>query len=204
MIKQEYLKISLIFLYLYYNVAEPPKRLGLGALIFVAKQLGPKLARTCSSSSEASIKATLFQDRADNTHTKMSTEITTQNISYISEWLQRKINLLQTKFRKVKYYRVQLLKLFKSHCFSRSSKRRLTKGCDALIKPVRKHHSVGGWSALAEGPSHSTDQPGGKVQGQVRLAIISSKLVPENSATSKTEYTNTQQDLPVTGYNLVR
>ena len=104
-------------------VAEPPKRLGPGALIFVAKQLGPKLARTGSSSSEASIKATLFQDCVDKTHTKVSPEITTQNISYISEWLQWKINLLQTKFRVVKYYRVQLLKLFKSHCFSRSSKR---------------------------------------------------------------------------------
>ena len=69
---------------------------------------------------------------------------------------------------------------------------------------MRKRHSAGGWSAPAEGPSHSTDQPGGKVHGQVRLAIKSSKLVPENSATSKAEYTNTQQDLPVTGYNLVR
>ena len=53
-------------------------------------------------------------------------------------------------------------------------------------------------SALAEGPSHSTDQPRGKVHGQVKLAIISSKLVPENSATCKTEYTNTQQVIPVT------
>ena len=38
------------------NVAEPPKTTGLGALIFVAKQLWPKLALTGSSSSEASIK----------------------------------------------------------------------------------------------------------------------------------------------------
>ena len=60
-----------------------------------------------------------------------------------------------------------------------------------------------GVSALAEGPSHSTDQPGSKVPGQVRLAIISSKLVPENSATSMTEYTNTQQGLSVIGYSLV-
>ena len=67
------------------SVAKPPKRLGPGALIFVGEQLGPKSARTGSSSSEASIKATLFQDRADNTHTKVSPEITTQNISYISE-----------------------------------------------------------------------------------------------------------------------
>ena len=50
----------------------------------------------------------------------------------------------------------------------------------------------------------STDQPGGRVQGQVRLAIRSSKLVSESSATSKAEYTNTQQDLLVTRYNLVR
>ena len=57
-----------------------------------------------------------------------------------------------------------------------------------------------GVSALAERPSHSTDQPGGKVHGQVRLEIMSSKLVPENSSTSKAKYTNTQQDLPVNGY----
>ena len=66
-----------------------------------------------------------------------------------------------------------------------------------------RHHSVGGVSAPAEGPSHSTDQPGGKVHGQVKLAIISSKSVPESSATSKAEYTNTQQGLPVIGYTLV-
>ena len=53
----------------------------------------------------------------------------------------------------------------------------LTKGSDVSIKPVRKRHSAGGWSAPAEGPSHSTDQPGGKVHGQVRLANRSSKLV---------------------------
>ena len=68
------------------GVAEPPKLLGPGALIFVAKQLSPKLALTDSSSSEASIKDTVFQDRTDNTHTKVSPEITTQIISYISEF----------------------------------------------------------------------------------------------------------------------
>ena len=62
------------------------KILGPGALIFVARQLWPKSARTGSSSSEASIKATLFQNRIDNTHTKVSPEITTQIISYISEF----------------------------------------------------------------------------------------------------------------------
>ena len=64
-------------------VVEPPKRLGPGALIFIAKELGPNSACSGSSSSEASIKATLFQDHADNTHTKVSPEITTQSISYI-------------------------------------------------------------------------------------------------------------------------
>ena len=68
-------------------MAEPPKRLGPGALIFVAKQLGPKSARTGSSSSEASIKATLFQDHTDNSHMKVSLEITTQIISYILEFV---------------------------------------------------------------------------------------------------------------------
>ena len=33
-------------------------------------------------------------------------------------------------------------------------------------------------------------------QGQVRLAVMSSKDKLENKATSKAEYTNTQQDLP--------
>ena len=64
-------------------VVEPPKRLGPGALVFIAKQLRPKLACTGSSSSEASIKVTLFQDHTDNTHTKVSPDITTQSIAYI-------------------------------------------------------------------------------------------------------------------------
>jgi hypothetical protein len=56
------------------------------------------------------------------------------------------------------------------------------------------HHSAG--SLLAGNGSHSTDQLGGKVPGQVKPAIISSKDAPKNSATSKAEYTNTQQGLP--------
>jgi hypothetical protein len=51
-----------------------------------------------------------------------------------------------------------------------------------------------------EDGSHSTDQPGGKVQGQVKLAIWSSKLIPEKDFNSKAEYTNTQQGLTVNGY----
>ena len=63
-----------------------------------------------------------------------------------------------------------------------------------------RHHS--GLEALvpAEDPSHTTDQPGGKA---LKSGNISSKALPENKATSKAEYTNTQQDLPVNGYNLV-
>ena len=54
-----------------------------------------------------------------------------------------------------------------------------------------RHHSGGLESAPAEDPSQTTDHPGGKEQGQVKPAIISSKASPENNATSKTEYTNT-------------
>jgi len=43
-----------------------------------------------------------------------------------------------------------------------------------------------------------------KPRGRVHMdKIISSKVSPKNKATSKAEYTNTQQDLPVNGYNLV-
>ena len=72
------------------------------------------------------------------------------------------------------------------------------------MKPVCDNTQQEGLSAPDEGSSHSTDQPGGRVQGQDKPAIISSESVPENSATSKAEYTNTQQNLPVTGYNFVR
>jgi hypothetical protein len=47
--------------------------------------------------------------------------------------------------------------------------------------------------------THSTVQPVDKVLGHVKPAIISSKDTPENIATSKAEYTNTQQDLPTGG-----
>ena len=107
-------------------------------------------------------------------------------------------------FRVAKYYRVLTTQIYSSIIVAAEEiKRRLAKPV-TLDKARTKRHSVGGWSAPAEGPSHSTDQPGGNVHGQVRLAIISSKLVPNNSATSKAEYTNTQQDLSVTGYTIVQ
>ena len=91
-------------------------------------------------------------------------------------------------FRVAKYYRVPNYTNYSSvivsaeaikHLTKGSDIKHITKGSDVSIKPVRKRHSAGGWSAPAEGPSHSTDQPGGRVQGQVRLATRSSKLVPE-------------------------
>jgi hypothetical protein len=57
-----------------------------------------------------------------------------------------------------------------------------------------RHHSA--LSSLAWDASHSTDQVGGTVHSQVKLATISSKVSRENKATSKAKYTNTQQDLP--------
>ena len=61
-----------------------------------------------------------------------------------------------------------------------------------------RNHSSG--SLPVEDGSHSTDQPGGKEQGQDKLATWSSKLIPEKGFNSKAEYTNTQQDLTVNGY----
>ena len=54
---------------------------------------------------------------------------------------------------------------------------------------------------LAEEITHSTDQPEGKA---VKPANTSSTTISENKATSKAEYTNTQQGLPITEYTLVR
>jgi hypothetical protein len=72
---------------------------------------------------------------------------------------------------------------------------------DSSNNDARYHDEAGTWhhlalSSLAGDRSHSTDQPGGRVHGQVKLAIITSKVSPENKATSKAEYTNTQQGLP--------
>ena len=67
------------------------------------------------------------------------------------------------------------------------------------IKLAQARYHLSG-SLPAEDGSHSTDQPGGKEQGQVTLAIWSSKLIPEKGFNSKAEYTNTQQDLTINGY----
>jgi hypothetical protein len=54
---------------------------------------------------------------------------------------------------------------------------------------------------LAGDGSHSTDQPGGTAKGQDALSTWFSTGILESSF-SKTEYTNTQQDLPGFGYTL--
>ena len=51
--------------------------------------------------------------------------------------------------------------------------------------------------ALGGETTQSTDQPAGKV---VTPANTSSKVIPENKATSKAKYTNAQQDLFINGY----
>ena len=68
---------------------------------------------------------------------------------------------------------------------------------DAKLTQAR-YHSSG--SLPAGDGSHSMDQPEGKEQGQVELAICSSKLIHETGFNSKAEYTNTQQDLTIIGY----
>jgi len=62
------------------------------------------IALTGSSSSEASIKDTLTGS-TDSTHTKVSPEITTHNILYISE-LQRNLIITSQVLKVVRYYRV--------------------------------------------------------------------------------------------------
>ena len=88
-------------------------------------------------------------------------------------------------FRVAKYYRVPNYTNYSSVIVSAEAIKHLTKGSDVSIKPIRKVSLSGGWSGPAEGPSHSTDQPGGKVHGQVRLANRSSKLVPEKQCHKK-------------------
>jgi hypothetical protein len=49
---------------------------------------------------------------------------------------------------------------------------------------------------VGRGRIPSTDQSEGRVHGHVKLVAMSSKVWPQNKATSKAEYTNTQQGLP--------
>ena len=92
-----------------------PKLLGPGARIFVAKQLRPNLALTGSSSSEASIKATLFQDQQTTPTRRWAQRLQHRTFHTSQSDCSGKKILLQTMFRVVKYYRVPATQLFKSH-----------------------------------------------------------------------------------------
>jgi hypothetical protein len=65
-------------------------------------------------------------------------------------------------------------------------------------QPEAWHHSGG--SVPAGDGSHSTDQPNGTEVGHAELSMGFSKVISKNF-TSKTEYTNTQQDLTASWYN---
>jgi hypothetical protein len=54
-------------------------------------------------------------------------------------------------------------------------------------------------SLLAGDGSHSTNQPNGTEVGHAGLSMGFSRVIPEKQ-TSKTEYTNTQQDLTGSWY----
>ena len=185
-------------------VAEPPKITG---PVCTNHCCQATLIQTLHSPAVPRVKPRLkprLQDCSDNSHTKVSPEITTQNISYISEFAAEK-KFITNQVQNSKVLQSLILhKLFDYHCCSGRGKNDIQRNKGRLDRARTRHHSVGGVSAPAEGPSHSIDQPRGKVHGQVKLAIISSKSVPESSATSKAEYTNTQQGLPVIGYTLVR
>jgi hypothetical protein len=62
----------------------------------------------------------------------------------------------------------------------------------SMAKPG--HYSC--WSSPAEvALFHSTIQPGGRVEGQVKPSIVPCRKPKKFGATSKAEYTNTQLDL---------
>jgi hypothetical protein len=64
---------------------------------------------------------------------------------------------------------------------------------------LARHHSEE--SALAGDGSHSTDQPSGRGYGHGTGRVESSGGLPEQKLQGKTEYANTQQDLP--GYGIL-
>jgi hypothetical protein len=64
-------------------------------------------------------------------------------------------------------------------------------------QPETWRHSGG--SLPAGDGSHSMDQPNGTENGQAELSVWFLQAIPKRQ-TSKTEYTNTQQDLTEIGY----
>ena len=103
-------------------VAEPPKILGPGALIVVAKQLRPKSALTGSSSSEASIKPRYSRISRQHSHEGEPRDYNTEHFMHLRV-IAAERNLLQTRFRIVKYYRVPSTQIIPVSLFSGSIKR---------------------------------------------------------------------------------
>ena len=91
------------------------------------------VALTSSSSSEASIKA-MLQDHTDNTHMKVSPEITTKIISYISElqWNLFITNHVQKVVSTTESYTTQI---YSSFIVAAESKTTSNKKGNASISP---------------------------------------------------------------------
>jgi hypothetical protein len=116
---------------------------------------------------------------------KVNPEITTIHKFYITEFNMNYYYKSSSKLFIAKYFQSLILQ-WKINDSSNNDTR-------YHDEARTSHHSA--FSSLAGDVSHFTDQLEGRVHGQVKLATISSKVSPENKATSKAEYTNTQQDL---------
>ena len=139
-----------------------------------------------------------FSDKTSIPRTKASLEILEPHIlQHKHNSYYKPVQSIITAQNSVKHYtrhkfKVQSLKQRKENTMATTRRKKYTKLAQA------RYHSSG--SLPVEDGSHSLDQPGGKEQGQDRLAIWSSKLIPEKGFNSKAEYSNTQQDLIVNGY----
>ena len=86
----------------------------------------------------------VFQDRAENTHTKVSPEITTQIISHIIEFAAEKLSYYKSMFRVAEYYRVPNYTNYSSLIIVAEEANDTSATCVTLDKARMKHHSVGG------------------------------------------------------------
>jgi hypothetical protein len=120
---------------------------------------------------------------------KASPEITTFHSFYLTSLT----SIITSRVHQTSTLEVKHQKLYSEFTSSGKKTRSSIVDLDTTVKPIRGTHSTE--SSLAGDGSHSTDQPIGKVLGQAKSAIISSKDTPENIATSKAKYTNTQQGL---------
>jgi hypothetical protein len=141
---------------------------------------------------------TVQQDRAGLPGTKASLQLynssPTFNLQHIKHYykpLQLKINLYK---HCLKWQAKQIVQVYSGRKLTRDYTRR--RG-EHHTQPEVWSHSGG--SLPAGDGSHSTDQPNGTEVGHAGLSVGFSKVIPEKGA-SKTEYTNTQQNLPGIGY----